>query len=165
MNENIDLTKILKDCPNRFKLYTPLMGEVVFIKVSECTLPVMTLHSSGIYLSFTKEGYYFNFNNKDAECLLFPSKDQRDWSKFTAPWYKKDRFDPKTLKPFDKVLVRDRTKDIWNIGLFSHIDDDSVLSYVTTVSSYIYCIPYNDDTKQLLRTKNEAPEYYRYWED
>ena len=76
MNENIDLTKILKDCPNRFKLYTPLMGEVVFIKVSKCTLPlpVMTLHNSGIYLSFTKEGYYFNFNNKDSECLLFPLK-------------------------------------------------------------------------------------------
>lgn len=28
MNENIDLTKILKDCPNGTKLYTPLTGEV-----------------------------------------------------------------------------------------------------------------------------------------
>ena len=31
-----------------------------------------------------------------AECVIFPSKDQRDWSKFTAPWYKKEKFDPKT---------------------------------------------------------------------
>ena len=54
MNENIDLTKILKDCPKGFKLYTPLIGEVEFIKVHEGTLPVLTLHSSGIYLSFTK---------------------------------------------------------------------------------------------------------------
>ena len=170
MNENIDLTKILKDCPNRFKLYTPLMGEVVFIKVSECTLPlpVMTLHSSGIYLSFTKEGYYFNFNNKDAECLLFPSKDQRDWSKFTAPWYKKEKFDPKTLKTFDRVLVRDSSDRRWRCALFSHVrkeDENYTFKYITTDCTYAFCIPYNDDTKHLVGTTDEAPEYYRYWED
>ena len=171
MNKNIDLTKILKDCPNRFKLYPPLMGEVVFIKVSECTLPlpVMTLHSSGIYLSFTKEGYYFNFNNKDSECLLFPSKDQRDWSKFTAPWYKKEKFDPKTLMAFDKVLVR-LTKDcIWNATFFSHYDKEvnwgCYPCVTTSCKSYDKCIPYNDETKHLLGTSEEAPEYYRYWED
>ena len=168
MNENIDLTKILKDCPNRFKLYTPLMGEVVFIKVSKCTLPlpVMTLHSSGIYLSFTKEGYYFNFNNKDAECLLFPSKDQRDWSKFTAPWYKKEKFDPTTLNPFDKVLVRDTHSKPWRCSLFSHIETDRHLfPYATSGGNYSFCIPFNEDTRHLLGTTEEAPEYYRYLED
>ena len=166
MNENIDLTKILKDCPNRFKLYTPLMGEVVFIKVSECTLPVMTLHSSGIYLSFTKEGYYFNFNNIESECLLFPSKDQRDWSKFTAPWYKKEKFDPKTLQPFDKVLVRDKDSENWMIQLFSHIIEDEVdYPYSCIINPYRYCIPYNDYTKHLVGTKDEPSDYYRYWGD
>ena len=168
MNENIDLTKILKDCPEGFKLYTPLMGEVVFIKVGECTLslPVRTLHSSGIYLSFTKEGYYFNFNNKDAECLLFPSKDQRDWSKFTAPWYKKEKFDPKTLKPFDRVLVRDSCSHYWKCNLFSHIETEyHHFPYTTIGGNYSYCIPYNDDTKHLVGTTEEAPEFYRYWED
>ena len=169
MNENIDLTKILKDCPNRFKLYTPLMGEVVFIKVSKCTLPlpVMTLHSSGIYLSFTKEGYYFNFNNIESECLLFPSKDQRDWSKFTAPWYKKEKFEPKTLNPFDKVLVKDRYSQCWRCNLFSHIETEYPMFRVNTilVGHFYYCIPYNEDTKHLVGTTEEAPEYYRYWED
>ena len=170
MNENIDLTKILKDCPNRFKLYTPLMGEVVFIKVSECTLPlpVMTLHSSGIYLSFTKEGYYFNFNNKDSECLLFPSKDQRDWSKFTAPWYKKEKFDPKTLKTFDRVLVRDSSDRRWRCALFSHVrkeDENYTFKYITTNCTYAFCIPYNEETKSLVGTYEDAPEFYRYLED
>ena len=167
MNKNIDLTKILKDCPNRFKLYTPLMGEVVFIKVSKCTLPlpVMTLHSSGIYLSFTKEGYYFNFNNKDAECILFPSKDQRDWSKFTAPWYKKEKFDPKTLKPFDKVLAKNSSCDRWTTEFFSHYDETFAFPYRCLGNPYKYCIPYNDDTKHLVGTTDEAPEYYRYWEE
>ena len=168
MNENIDLTKILKDCPNRLKLYTPLLGEVEFIKVSECTLPlpVMTLHSSGIYLSFTKEGYYFNFNNMESECILFPSKDQRDWSKFTAPWYKKDKFDPKTLQPFDMVLVRDTADFNWTCDLFSYIlDGDVEYKYKGVGCLNKYCIPYNDDTKHLLGTIEEAPEYYRYWEE
>ena len=44
----------------------------------------------------------------DGECTLFPSKDQRVWSKFEMFWDKPkvERFDPKTLQPFDKVLVR-----------------------------------------------------------
>ena len=35
MNENIDLTKILKDCPKGTKFYTPIWGEVVFIEVKK----------------------------------------------------------------------------------------------------------------------------------
>ena len=30
MNENIDLTKILKNCPRGTKFYTPIWGEVSF---------------------------------------------------------------------------------------------------------------------------------------
>lgn len=31
--------------------------------------------------------------------------------------------------------------------------------------NYLMIIPYNDDTKHLVGTSLEAPEYYRYWED
>ena len=31
--------------------------------------------------------------------------------------------------------------------------------------SVIQVIPYNDDTKNLVGTNEEAPEFYRYWED
>ena len=166
MNENIDLTKILKDCPIGFKLYTPLIGEVEFIKVRECTLPVLTLHSSGIYVSFTKEGSYFNFNNIDAECLLLPSAEQRDWSKFTAPGLKKKKFDPKTLQPFDKVLVRDAGYKTWKFDLFSHIvEEEPDFPYVTISKDFRYCIPYNDETKHLVGKIDEAPEFYICWED
>ena len=30
MNENIDLTKILKDCPQGWDLYSPIYGKVLF---------------------------------------------------------------------------------------------------------------------------------------
>ena len=102
----------------------------------------------------------------DGECTLFPSKEQRDWSKFTASWYKKEKFDPKTLKPFDKVLVRDSHNAVWFCKWFSHIMDLSKFyKYATTGCLYRYCIPYNDDTKHLVGTNEEAPEFYRYWED
>ena len=99
------------------------------------------------------------------ECTFFPSKDQRDWSKFTAPWYEKERFDPKTLKPFDKVLVSDEHHTRWRCCFFSHIVDQINYKYFTSDSCYKFCIPYNDDTKYLVGTTEEAPEYYRYWED
>ena len=98
---------------------------------------------------------------------MFPSKYQRDWSKFTAPWYKKEKFDPKTLQPFDRVIVRDSRSDKWRCQFFSHIlkDDDYFCACIYSSYTYGNCIPYNDDTKHLIGTTEEAPEYYRYWED
>lgn len=324
MNENIDLTKILKDCPKGWKLYTPILGEVEFEEIcdgakEEFSITVKAINY-GLFHNFTKEGFYFT---NIGECVLFPSKEQRDWSKFTAPWYKKERdaiacletqgedkkeinnnfdvlpglykcihrmfdgtpdgrllfeidnvykclskhnraefevsyghsvyledpivrryfipfegeqissqtnertwlylvsdvltwkdgigqyldnprvqeiakrlcdkyakklynpsvlsnssntgkneqkFDPKTLKPFDKVLVRDECCEKWLCDLYSHYDsikinDSGSYPYVTINSNYGYCIPYNDETKYLAGTKDEAPKFYRYWED
>ena len=162
MNENIDLTKILKDCPNGFELYSSLCGTVLFRGIDCDDYPVKCECHDGKLMRLTKEGYFFNYYG--AECLLFPSKDQRDWSKFTAPWYKKERFDPKTLNAFDKVLVRDINDETWSCNFFSHIIEVIVYKFTTITSSYKQCIPYNDDTKHLVGTTEEAPEYYRYWE-
>ena len=115
------------------------------------------------YCHLTKEGYYIK--SDDAECIIFPSKEQRDWSNFSAPWYKKDKFDPKTLQPFDRVLVRDYIGDSWACNIFSHIQDNSFPYSCILDSNWHYCIPYNEDTKHLVGTANEAPEYYRYWGD
>ena len=76
----------------------------------------------------------------------------------------KPKFDLKTLQPFDKVLVK--VDSYWRIELFSnmyeYMDD---IYYACARGSYKECIPYNDETKHLLGTSDEAPEYYRYWED
>ena len=164
MNENVDLTKILKDCPNGFELYSTLCGTVLFREIDSFDYPVKCECHDGQLMRFTKEGYFFYCHGE--ECLLFPSKDQRDWSKFTAPWYKKDKFDPKTLKPFDKVLVRDECYERWKCNFYSHIhDNNNGYTYNVTNDAYKHCIPYNDDTKHLVGTDEEAPEYYKYWED
>ena len=165
MNENIDLTKILKDCPKGTKLYSTIHGEVTLIDSNDTSqhYPISVRLNDKKVEIFTYEGKLLN--EFDGECTLFPSREQRDWSKFTAPWYKNEKFDPKTLKPFDKVLVSDEHHTRWRCSFFSHIVDQIDYKYFTSDSCYKFCIPYNDDTKHLVGTTDEAPEYYRYWED
>ena len=160
MNENIDLTKILKDCPKGWKFYTPIWGEVTFngIKREYCGICIDTICGCQI---ITIEGYYIYTSG--AECIIFPSKDQRDWSKFTAPWYKSNKFDPRTLKPFDKIIARVEG-GIWFCELLSFIGEGRNI-VKGLVSYYNYCVPYNKETEHLIGTTDEAPEYYKYWED
>ena len=164
MNENIDLTKILENCPKGTKFYSTIFGEVEFLGFCDNEGYAVTIKRNCSIANITKDGRYISYFN--GECTLFPSKEQRDWSKFTAPWYKKEKFDLKTLKPFDKVLVRDRYSQCWRCNLFSHTEMEYPMFRVNTilVGHFYYCIPYNEDTKHLVGTTEEAPEYYRYWE-
>ena len=164
MNENIDLTNILKDCPKGWKFYSSIFGEVNFFKIDESAVyPIVCVTSYNTCCTTTKGGKHHEQYN--GECTLFPSKEQRDWSKFTASWQKENKFDPKTLKPFEKVLVRDYATAKWWCTLFSHIEKNDVYAYKCAGSSYRCCIPFNDETKNLAGTSDEAPEYYKYWED
>ena len=167
MNEKIDLTKILKDCPAGTKLYSVIYGDVKFSHISKDSRCPIILHTyKGGVTVVTKHGRHNIDYEKEGECVLFPSKEQRDWSKFTAPWYKKDKFDPKTLKPFDKVLVKHASKeDSWTCNIFSSYSEGTGYDFECLDDVYEICIPYNDDTKHLVGTKEEVPEYYRYWED
>ena len=164
MNENLNLAKILQYCPRGTKLYSPALGEVTFAAINNYDrfYPIIVKTEDGTFC-FTKQGKLYDI--KQSECTLFPSKDQRDWSKLTAPWYKKEKFDPKTLKAFDRVLVRDIRSERWHCEFFSFIGDYMDFPYVSIATGYNFCIPYNDDTKHLVGTTEEAPEYYRYWED
>ena len=76
---------------------------------------------------------------------------------------KKPKFDPKTLNPFDKVITRCDHTYTWSCDFFSHVY--SKLLFICLGGQYKQCIPYNDETKHLIGTTEEAPKYYRYWED
>ena len=90
MNNNIDLTRVLKDCPKGTKLYSTIFGEVEFQKIEEeSNYPIVCVAIAGNNCDVTADGRYYDVFS--GECILFPSKEQRDWSKFTAPWYKKER--------------------------------------------------------------------------
>ena len=163
MNENIDLTKILKDCPKGTKLYSTVYGDVSFKEIIDVVYPIAVSCKDKHTECFKADGKVMI--DYDGECCIFPSREQRDWSKFSAPWLKKEKFDPKTLKAFDRVLVKDEYSEIWSCDLFSHLDNEESYKYFTISTCWNYCIPYNDDTKHLVGTKEEAPEFYKYWED
>lgn len=238
MNKELNIAEILKDKPQGTKLYTPISGDVWLVKdkkdKSTCNYPIVVSRSEddGIQalntFAFTAQGQYMN----TGECLLFPSKDMRDWEKFTWKrgdvlkcidtlcvfdgWTSDDytqfqgkysilfenaspecffknkiydtncfhkvdmkarnslianlekeykgKFNPKTLeienlhkkydfKPFDKVLVRDNIKHMWEVAIFAFYDDSADRTYkalnITNGGSYYYryCIPYegNED--------------------
>ena len=169
MNENIDLTKILEGCPKGTKFYSSDFGEVTFFEISPYDwehYPIK-LHypneasSRPLITSLTKNGQ--NVYGYDGECTLFPSKDQRDWSKFVRFWDKpkKEKFDVNTLQPFDKVLVRDYLNECWNVDIFGF----TLNNYIRCTTTWRYCIPYNEETKHLVGTKEDCPEFYKWWKE
>ena len=173
MNENLDLTKILEGCPEGTKFYSITHGEVTFREISIYTdeyypirLNWCSKENSLLLLALTKDGRSVYARN--GECTLFPSKEQRDWSKFERFWDKPkiEKFDVNTLQTFDKVLVRDFLSDNWMADFFEKIAENDVHYNVICVTSrWIQCIPYNEDTKHLLGTTDDCPEYYKWWEE
>ena len=168
MNENLDLTKILEGCPMGTKFYSSIFDEVVFFRINRenPSYPILIKVSfEPKWRNLTKQGKFYA---AVGECILFPSKEQRDWSKFERFWDKPEveKFDVTTLKPFDKILVRDTSNEEWSCGLFSYIENrDSEYPVYTVGTCNRVCIPYNDETKHLLGTKEDCPEFYKWWEE
>lgn len=165
MNENLDLVEILKDCPKGTKLWSSIFGDVrldnVYQDEEDYTISITDKYKKE--RTFTSKGYYLD--KYDGECVLFPSKDQRDWSKFKAPVKK---FDPKTLNPFDKVLAKicDGDAYCWYADFVSM--PATAYDRIPCIMSNKDCdmiIPYNDDTKHLLGTCDMPDEKYIWWEN
>lgn len=283
----MNIAEILKDCPKGTKLYSPLCGECYFDRLNQGTIICKKQNTQQI--TFTSEGYYMLPVFDDCECVLFPSKGNRDWSKFQRPfkdgdivvsdsgdihllrtkdssycayrgeWRTKldatktdnihvirlateeekqklfdairdsgykwnaetktleelvvpkfkvgnriklknspnniittvtkinedgslivnnyqwvieyelqdkyelvpNKFDISTLKPFDKVLTRTATGNVWGTDFFGYYKDGWF--YCSGHIATHYCIPYNDETKHLLGTTNDCDECYKNW--
>jgi hypothetical protein len=163
--KELNLVEILKDCPKGTKLWSPICGLAEIKALNEQNEYPITI------IPVTEDGYQYvghevylmddgRFEDYEhAECMLFPNKDNRDWSTFKAP---KPKWNPDTLKPFDKVIVRDDEGYKWR-GDFFLCKDEAMpdFPYTCIRTMYKYCIPYNEETKHLLGTNEEAPEYYR----
>lgn len=151
----INVAEKLKDCPKGTKLYSPLFGEVEFVRIEignpRFSIVVKVLDNGIPYsnVTFTAEGKWYNA--EQSECLLFPSKDNRDWNKFNLP--------ANTFKPFDKVLVRDGINEKWIPSIFGCYEDevDKDFPYVCLNGRYCYCIPY-EGNEYLLNTSKSPKD-------
>ena len=78
--EKINIAEILADCPKGTKLYSPIFGEVYLDKIRPHLAIIVTTDK------YKEEFLYDGRYGMNGECMLFPSKDQRDWSKFQQPF-------------------------------------------------------------------------------
>ena len=171
MNENLDLTKILEGCPKGTEFYSSVYGRLKYLSMyvsssaSKISFAVVNSRSIIDGTSYYRDGKIYP---NEGECTLFPSKEQRDWSKFERFWDKPkvEKFDPKTFQPFDKVLSKYYIDKEWVCGILSHPYYHNEFNGFIVNSNFVrYCIPYNEETKHLVGTLDDCPEYYKWWEE
>lgn len=89
METEINIVEILKDKPQGTKLYSSACGKCKLEEVDDKSFKI-SFYSSKFGFMNGGEGY-LDKNGKlydDGECVVFPSKEMRDWSKFA--WKKGD---------------------------------------------------------------------------
>lgn len=150
MNENINIAEILKDAPNTTKLYSPIYGKVRFdrLRTDNKTIEVSV---DNAYKHFDYYGRAIWHNLSDVmltgeECLLFPSKDNRDWSTFKV--FKKH----KHFEPFQKVLVAFGETNTWEPDIYRFYDTKNNIHrcmYYYAGSKETDIIPYEGNEDKL----------------
>ena len=89
MDAKINIAKILKDKPQGTKLYSSACGKCELKEADDKSFKVSFYSSKFGFMNggegtFDKNGNLYD----DGECIIFPSKEMRDWSKFA--WKKGD---------------------------------------------------------------------------
>lgn len=127
MDAKINIAKILKDKPQGTKLYSSACGKCELKEADDKSFKV-SFYSSKFGFMNGGEGIFDKNGNlyDDGECIVFPSKEMRDWSKFA--WKKGD------------VLVSNDGKCK---VIFERFDDDTYTSFVGKY--YVECYGKNDE--------------------
>ena len=160
--EQFSLDKYLANPSRKVVTRDGRRARIVCTDKRGCGYPIVALVeniSEGLEIAiyYTKDGKIDSNDSSNADLFFAPEKHEEQ---ITV-----ERFNPNTIKPYDKVLVRDCNSGNWVCDLFSHIRDKDAYPYHCVGNYYRWCIPYNDDTKHLAGTNENAPEYYRYWEE
>ena len=141
MEEKLNIAEILKDAPTGTLLYSPIFGELAYIgcyadegqtySIIVCQYPDAIGQGNSVSVEFDENGTYLNrgySSRRGGECLLFPSKDNRDWSTFKVPNKHKH------LEPFQKILVTiwHDSRSIWVADFYSHYDEITGMHYLVS---------------------------------
>lgn len=138
MEQKLNIAEILKDKPVGLKLYSSTFGYIKFNGV----------HKDRVYFSSEDTNVHLVKPNgkmyDNGECIIFPSKEMRDWEKFS--WKKGDVL---TNSSGFKVFF-----DKWSIDFFSYKVSNG---YICTGDAWFgYCLPYNGETAKLIGTTNNV---------
>ena len=140
-----NIAEILKYCPQGMKLYSPICGDCTLYCVSldEVYSIEVIACSNDTHQLFTSEGTFLD-DQKDAECLLFPSKNQRDWSKFRIP-----------VKRGDIMMFKDKSavfivKEYNDTFTKTSVEVSDAYGIRTNTCIYVEYIPASEDMKEKL---------------
>lgn len=116
----MNIAEILSDAPKGTRLYSPLFGDVEFLEITpneEFCILVKDIENEYV-ASFNPDGKYLK-SSPNTEVMLFPSKENRDWSTYKA--------NPKFPISIEKSLnfLGYTEDDIWNhnFDILSYLHD------------------------------------------
>lgn len=172
MENNINIAEILKDYSKGTKLYSPLFGKVTLEEVNiNIPVPIKVIDSLNNYNCFFKTGLYYNRAN--AECLLFPSSEIRDWTKFFKRgdvvccndgnmyaifegWANDDYTKFNTTINFYVANASFGREEVCYTDLYVKASDEERATFIANAEKH-YKGKYNPDTLQVEPVKPECP--------
>ena len=158
MEENINIVKILKDKPQGTKLYSSACGKCKLEEVDDKSFKISFYNSKFGFMNggegyLDKKGKLYD----DGECIIFPSKEMRDWEKFS--WKKGDvlvskdnvhiifeKFEDDTYTRFKgkhylwkEFNVGDYNKEETKMltSVFEKATDDVAQTYIKTIEEHL----------------------------
>ena len=161
MEDKLNIAEILKDAPTGTLLYSPIFGELAYIgchayerqtySIIVCQYPDAIGQGDSVSVEFDENGTYLNrgySSRREGECMLFPSKENRNWDTFKIPKKHKE------FEPFQKVLISGIIDNVyyWFANFYSHYDKKYkiyVLIDGQTIHDDEYIIPYEGNEGKL----------------
>lgn len=159
----MNIAEMLKYCPKGTKLYSLVDGEVTLKNISDPDeYPIKVVTYNGDTKYYTKDGLFFT-NRPGGECVLFPSKEQRDWNKFRLPVKRGDimmRIDGKYPFISNGVITEDGGFEyICGITGLSGILQISNFTNLSTIWTNNFYIPASEEAKKALFDKIKEAGY------
>lgn len=173
MENKINIAEILKDCPKGMKLYSPIYGKIELWKVySDTVYPIMIATGIDRRGEFTSDGKLYE-KYPSAECLLFPSSEMRDWTKFFKRgdvvyskagkisaifegWVNDDYTEFNTTINFYVDDASYGKEEICYTNCFVKASDEERATFIANAEKH-YNGKYNPETLQVETVKSECP--------
>lgn len=132
--EKINIVNKLKHCKKGTKLYSPIFGEVEFDNIENNAIYVNTINNDNkiVSIPFESNGQFYSCYS-NGECLLFPSKDNRNWNNF------------RVLEEGHRVMCSDNANN-WSLRLY--VADNKAIcfnpAHDANATCWQYIVPVED---------------------